>query len=358
MMIPSLWEEESPRSPAPDILDEERERRARRRRGVRAIFPSSWMNGRLGLALLLVFLVGGVGWFGFQRWGGLPGGDGPGHGAVRLESSPVPERRRDLTAGEYSLASRYGLPLYMGEGHVPVVRVESTGEVREVTPFEVEFGSSAYSVVATPRGRVIEVPGPRGWGMWWRDMSEANALRPLVSYERLSWAQRQEDELSRATRGIVLGLEGISLVNPDLWNPGVGLPLARLLSEVKEPYPPARHGHWSAVPDLWVCDAALERDFHQSITPGCPGEEYMEVLRGSWSAAGIVLERMEGIARLIRWGDGLSSEELHQSIVRSSLAHEVIDMRLGLLDLESSLTRLRRVSAEWDLSIVVHLAKE
>ena len=357
MMLPSLWEEESPRTPAPDILEDERERRARRRRGVRAVLPSSWMSGRLGLVLLLVFLAVGMGFVGFQRWGSPSGWSGSGYASTRLESSPAPERQRDLSAGEYALASRYGLPLYMGKGEAPVVRVESTGEVREVTPFELEFGSSAYSVLATPRGRVIEVPGPRGWGMWWRDMSEANALRPLVSYERLSWAERQEEELSRVTRGIVLGLEGLSRVDPDVWNPGIGLPLMRLLAEVKEPYPPARHGHWSAVPDLWVCDVTLERDLHQGITPGCPGEEYMEALRESWSNAGIVLERMEGIARLVHWGDGLSSEEFHQSIVRSSLAHEVIDMRLGLRDLESSLTRLRRVSAEWDLSVVVHLTK-
>ena len=148
-MRPSIWEEDdSGKGSGPDILAEERERRLRRRRGIRAFFPSSWLTGRAGVFILVVFLLGGLGWLGFQRWGDADR-LGPGSGSPSF-SSPVPERARDLTASEYSLASRYGRPLYFGTEGVPVVQVEGTGKVRELTPFElgVRLGVHPYPVVA------------------------------------------------------------------------------------------------------------------------------------------------------------------------------------------------------------------
>ncbi len=91
-------------------------------------------------------------------------------------------------------------------------------------------------------------------------MSEANSLRPLVSFGRRSWASRQESELSRVVRGISLGTRVISNVNLELWDSGSGDPLLDLIAQIKEPYSPVRHRHWSAVPGLWVCDLRLERE--------------------------------------------------------------------------------------------------
>ena len=308
------------------------------------------MAGRTGVVILLGFLVGGLGWFGFQRWDDAerlgPGSDSP------PLLSPVPEWGQDLSPSEYSLASRYGSPLYLGTGGVPVVRVEGTGQVRELTSFELDF-DSAFARVQSPGGLVIEVTGPRGWGMWWRDMSEAHSLRPLLSFDRRSWASRQEGELSRVVRGIFLGMQVISDVNLELWDPGSGDSLLDLTAQIKAPYPPVRHRHWSAVPGLWVCDLRLERDLHQGITPGCPGEEYSGALRDAWSRAGLVVERMEGIARLVHQIDGMSSEEIFQSNVRVSFSYEVLDLARDVREFDLALARLRRVSREWDLSIVV-----
>ena len=351
-MRPSIWEEDdSGKGSGPDILAEERERRRRRRRGIRAFFPSSWLTGRAGVFILVAFLLGGLGWLGFQRWGDAER-LGPGSGSPSL-SAPVPERARDLTASEYSLASRYGRPLYLGTEGVPVVQVEGTGKVRELTPFELKF-DSAFTRIPSPRGLVIEVPGPRGWGMWWRDMSEAHSLRPLVSFDRRSWASRQERELSRVVRGVSLGMQVISGVNLELWNPGAGDSFLDLTAQIKDPYPPVRHRHWSAVPGLWVCDQQLERDLHQGLTPSCPGVEYLGALREAWGSAGLVVERMEGIARLVHRMDGMSSEEFFQSNVRASLSYEILDLARDVRELDLALSRLRRVSREWDLPIVVN----
>ena len=305
----------------------------------------------MGLLVLLVTLVSGIAWLGFQRWG--PWGE-----AVSASDAPwarASEPARDLTVSEYSLASRYGVPLHLGQGGNPVVLVESTGEVRELTSLELEW-DSAFLETASPRGRVIEVPGPRGWGMRWRDMSEAHSLRPAGSFDRFSWAARQEAELSRVVRGVALGMEIIASVNLSLWDPGLGQPFLDLMVEVRRPYAAARYGHWGAVPASWFCDVGLERDLHQGISPGCPGEEYMEALRESWTSAGLVLERMEGIARIVRRVDEMSSEEIHLSNIRAGFAYEVMDLKRNLDDLDGALGRLRRVSWEWDLVISVDLA--
>ena len=306
-----------------DILSEERERRVRRRRGFRALLPSSWLFGRTGVVILMVFLVGGLGWFGFRNLGDSRVDSGPPVPSGR--SLPVPDRQRDLTSSEHSLAARYGEPLYMGSGGFPVVRVEGTGEIRPLTSFEMEF-ESAFSRLQVAGSRVIEVPGPRGWGMWWRDMSEPNALRPLVSFERRSWALRQERELTRVARGISLGMRLISDIELEVWREGLGLPFLDLVSQVKGPYPPALHGHWSAVPDMWVCDVLLERELHQGITPGCPGDEYLDALRDVWADAGLVVQRMERVARMMHYVDSMSSRDYYQSSVRSDLSYEVIDL--------------------------------
>ena len=314
------------------------------------LFPSSWLVGRAGVVILLVFLVGGLGWFGVQRWDDSRQ-VGPGVGSPSL-LPPVPERGQDLSVSEYSLASRYGKPLYLGTSGVPVVQVEGTGQVRELTSFELEF-DSAFTRVPSSRGLLIEVPGPRGWGMWWKDMSEANSLRSLGSFDRRSWASRQESELSRVVRGISLGIQALSNVNLELWDSGSGDPLLDLMAQIKDPYPPVRHRHWSAVPGIWVCDMRLERDLHQGITPGCPGGEYLEALQDAWGRAGLVVERMEGIARLVDWMDGMSSEEFFQSNSRANFSYEVLDLASDVREFDLALSRLRRVSREWDLPIVV-----
>ena len=272
--------------------------------------------------------------------------------ALPLSCLPVPERGQGLSVSEYSLASRYGKPLYLSTGGVPVVQVEGTGQVRELTSFELEF-DSAFTRVPSSRGLLIEVPGPRGWGMWWKDMSEASSLRSLVSFDRRSWASRQESELARVVRGISLGVRALSNVNLEVWDSGSGDPLLDLMAQIKDPYPPVRHRHWSGVPGIWVCDMRLELDLHQGITPGCPGGEYLEALQDAWGRAGLVVERMEGIARLVHWMDGMSSEEFFQSNARANFSYEVLDLASDAREFDLALSRLRRVSREWDLPIVV-----
>ena len=131
-MIDSFWRGgDSPpgRSSGPDLLAEERERR---RSKVRLAWPGNWFTGRFGLVVLVVFVGGGLGWSLFQTLGARF--DSRSSSAV----SDVlhPESGRDLTVAEYALAEQYGQPVFLGDGGMPLIQVEATGEVREITPVE------------------------------------------------------------------------------------------------------------------------------------------------------------------------------------------------------------------------------
>ena len=106
-MRPSIWEEDdSGKDSGADILAEERERRLQRRRGFRVLFPSNWLAGRTGVVILLAFLVGGLGWFGFQRWDDARQ-VGPGVGSPSLLPL-VPERGQ----GPLGFGVFPGIPLW------------------------------------------------------------------------------------------------------------------------------------------------------------------------------------------------------------------------------------------------------
>ena len=349
-MIPPLLEDENEARGRrdPDILAEERERRLRQRRGLRSLWLGNWLTGRTGVVFLCIFLVVGLGWLVFQRMDS-------GGSDVRADvptGAPAPERVRDLTASEHALASGYGEPLYVGLGGLPVVRVESTGQVREMTPMEVE-SDAPFVYLSTPGGRIIESTGPRGRGMWWPDRSEELSLRPLTSFDRRAWLERQEAELDRVVGGIHAGIGLLRGLDLEIWESGYGALILEISSWIGKPYPPARFGHWSAVPALWVCDGALESDLHQGIGPGCPGDEYMDALRDVWFDAGNIVDRMERIGRFVDWMDGMSSADLYESNVRLELAYEMLDLFRDYRDLEFSLARLRAVSREWGLAITV-----
>ena len=349
-MIPHVLEDEDEARGQrdPDILAEERERRLRQRRGLRALWLGNWLTGRTGVVFLCIFLVAGLGWMVFQRMD-------PARSDVRVDVSAAaaaPERVRDLTASEHALASRYGDPLYVGPGGMPVVRVGSTGEVREMTSFEAE-SDAPFVYVSTPGGRIIESTGPRGHGMWWSDLSEESSLQPLTSFDRRAWLERQEAELERVVVGISAGIGLLRGLELEIWEPGYGAPILELSSWIGEPYPPAHFGHWDAVPGLWVCDGVLESDFHQGVGPGCPGDEYTDALRDAWFHAGNIVDRMERIGRFVNWMDGMSSADLYESNVRMELAYELLDLFRDYRDLDLSLARLRAVSREWGLAITV-----
>ena len=175
-----------------DILVGEREERQQRRGS--AWWPRNWgarlFGGRRGIFVLAGFLVVGLGWTVSDA--GVPR-SGPALEPVGLEAAH-PEVGRQLGPAEYSTAARFGEPLRLGPGGMPELLVESTGEVREVTPVEVEFDRSG-PVVFDGVGPVLWQPGPRGWGIWWVDQRARVDFSSGVRLPRVQWRDRQEREL-------------------------------------------------------------------------------------------------------------------------------------------------------------------
>ena len=103
--------------------------------------------------------------------------DGGGY-PVRGLDKGVPEWRVDPEAGralegeEVGLAMRYGRPMHLGEGGLPVVEFQD-GVVRELTPVEVEYRSLAPFEDAG-YGGIVWGPGPRGGGCGGRTGGEWN----------------------------------------------------------------------------------------------------------------------------------------------------------------------------------------
>ena len=110
---PSILEEEkSGGDSSVDILAEERERRLRRRRGLRSLWLANWLTGSTGVAVLCIFLVAGVGWLGFREfgWGGSRASGFSSSGAA------FPERVRSLTAASTLSRRATALPFTWGLG--------------------------------------------------------------------------------------------------------------------------------------------------------------------------------------------------------------------------------------------------
>ena len=349
MRIPPVFEERPPVGSGRDILQEERERR---RGGLRRVTPGYWLSGRLGVFVLVVFILSSVSLVGFRHFTNPLRETGLPPEVLVVPEGPV--RVRDLTVSEYSLAVSFGKPLFMGDAGRPVVEVESTGVVRSLTPVEMSF-DSPFVYIPSVSGRIVHLPGPRGWGMWWRDLSEESSLRPRVSYDRLLWSTRQQDELQRAVRGVFIGAVIVSRMELNFWRPGSGALLGDLTAEIKEPYPPVRHGHWAGVPGIWFCDVSLDFDLYQGLSRGCPGDEYHDALSEAWVRVGVMVDRLERIGRLASVMDGMDSADFYLSNSSADMAYEIADMVRNLEDMEFAVGRLERVSLEWDLPVVIDL---
>ena len=354
-MIDSLWRQPGSKArgddqPPPDILVEERERRSSR---FWLLWPGRWFTGGFGVAVLVVFVVGGMGWVGYQGLGkSLIHGS---RAAFVVEAHP--ESGRVLTVSEYAVAEQFGLPVALGDGGLPLIRVYATGEVRELTPVEAEFDSVRPIVEAGYR-RVVWTPGPRGWGMWWKDNSEELSLRTQVVFPRHRWRERQEDELELGARVVTNGLREVSEMDVTLWKPGMGPALLDLVQRFKARYPPVEYGEWGSVPGMWGCDPGIEVALTQGVTQGCPSLEYMGSLSSTWYELGLVVDRLEKIGRLGSQMDRLEAEELYQSQYRMGQTYFVLDLLREGDGLAGALKRLFYVSLNEDLVIDVKLFRE
>ena len=332
-----------------DILQEDRERRVRRRR-LWYLWPGNLLSGKFGMAVLALFLVGGLGWVLYSNISGAIEDRFP-------EEAPAaavhPDAGRALTAGEYTLAAFFGEPLYLGDGGLPVIRVPATGDVREVTPVEVAY-DEPVPFVHSGFKRAMWGPGPRGWGIFWKDDSELRALAPVAAFTREAWREKQQDELARALRRHSRSVELLYLVDFDRWRPGVGLAVHQVSEDIRSWHPPVEYGHWGSVPGLWVCDPQAESALTQGVTLGCPDSEYMLALSEAWISLGLV-DQVGGIGLVVGELEGMGSAQRAYSGLMLGLGDQLQDL-VRLSDrLDIALDNLWRVSVDYDLPLFVEV---
>ena len=349
--------EPSPPPVRDDLLAEER---ARRSRGLRARVPLLRLfNGRVFAFGAAAVALAGLALAFVQN--GTPSVRLPGGGeAPVMAAEPHPEAGRELRGLETLQAEWLGRPVRLGEGGLPVVEHRVTGEVREMTPVEVEFYDETHGgirpFIETGVNGVVWNPGPDGWGMWWRDNSLQVELLPDALFTRERWRDRQEAELSRAADLLSRGLVELDHYRPEEWVRGPSARIANLMAELRAVHPVvAEHGFWEGVPGQWLCDDGLEAAVTLGVSQGCPPAHYRDFLYEAWGRLGAAADHLAGLARLGLVIDRLPARDYYQSTVREEFFYTLIDLDELVGRVIVALAGLQQVSVGQELPIIVRL---
>ena len=313
----------SPSDSVPDILSTER-RRFWRRTALGRVLSSRWSFTGVVMAIFALLVV--------PLW--LGGGSEASPSSSPAE--PVSDSGRPLNPSEVRVASKFGSPVALGDTGRPVVRHAVTGEVRELTDFELAWDGGAVFRF-TDVENIVEAPGPRGHGVWWRDQASRREAMSFHAFGRHDWRARQQEELSFMADTLFEAYDVLWS-----WHGGpVAVPFSHRLAQVLDPlqqrYPFVRRDSaWAQVPGRWRCDIVTETQLSQGVTPGCPTPAYLALLDESWSSMGLLLADIYE-ARLIL--DAMDSLDSH-ALAGSGFLPQY---RLALLDVARSRDRVQAV---------------
>ena len=318
----------------PDILLDSRGRRPRFSR-LRWL-AGGFLAGKFGLAVLVIFLlVGGV-WLVYNRYFSMAADVG----VVAVSGAKHPEAGRGLTASEAGAVARFGEPMHLGDSGRPVVKLDSTGEVRELTPVELEFPAGK---LAEERGDgVLWSPGRLGWGIWWDGEDAADAARKHLYMDRVGWVARQNAEIAQALAGLENGMVGLAAMDLESWKVGQGERLSVYMDSFVAAYPDASPGYWGALGWKWMCDETLETELRHGVTEGCPSDDVSGAISLVWTEIGVMAELMRGFAAIAAVRD-------IQTAKQAMTANTSNEMRLALDDLLSVRERLPGALALLDM---------
>ena len=337
-LVPSPFEDVSERK---DILAEERVGGGSRLSRLRLV---PWPVGRLGVALLVGFIAGTLGLAFFVRGDGVS--DSPWVGRGWPGDVAHAEAGRSLFVDEAVVGSMYGEPRNLGPGGLPVVEHRASGDVRELTPVEMEFfdeaGGRDVSFLPADGVRIVWSPGPRGWGIWWERDPLLESMKSFTVYDRAGWLEKQRSELQMATDYIGVAVAMMTLMEFDPWARGVSREMYRALELVRQ-----RHqfveigGQWAGVPGQWVCEEQLEVAVNGVVNNGCPPEVLGEALAETWARLGYLGDQLYGVARLGVVFDSLPLGTLYDSGVLQQQGLAVLELEddleafyMGLAQLE------------------------
>ena len=264
-----------------------------------------------------------------------------------------------LTGADYGAAVGYGTVVGRGPGGRPAVAHEASGEVRELTVVEIEFGRGDVVQEVAGKDGAVWNPGPRGLGLWWRaadDGGQVAVARPKLRFAREAWRQRQQGELNYALNLLdpALSLVEFQLAGeagPGPWSEDarrvVGEPLALLRAR----HEPAVWGKWASVPAQWECDVNLEKDLTQGITVGCPRLESHAALAAAWVSVGRLAEELDKLGKIETAWAGLSGRDTFSSNWGGERLYTMYDVGVALGKLDQALFELFLVTEKEHLPL-------
>ena len=322
-----------PKDPSEDIVARQRGGGDRplggvsRRRRPRDIwFIGYALDNSLPLLMALV-LAAGAGAVGVVAWSWTNqerSGDAVAVNETSFEVPVLHERRPggsylaggELNSVENLVASRFGRPLYMGDGGLPVIEVYMTGQIREMTVFEANFPSAnALSVdysdppdVAPGLRRyekpdvdydgVYFHPGPDGEGVWWQDPTRDSLVSRGIGVDRASWEIHQLEMLGEALPSVEAIL--LSYQDTDLsdWDKDWVVNVHGEAERLTERFVAGKHEEWAMVPYRFTCDGDLELERTEGVTRGCPSVLLQQALSYMWARYGKLVHSLWALARV------------------------------------------------------------
>ena len=321
-----------PKDPDEDIITRQRLGRDRsaagapRRRPKDLWFVGYVLDNMLPLFLTLLLAMG-AGVVAFMAWSWTSDAEGGRSvaavaGAGELPILGEPRGRGsyavgdELSASERLAASRFGRPLYLGDGGFPVIEVYHTGEVREMTEMEAGFPSSGplsvdyddvpglapglrrYEAPELDHPDVYFHPGPGGDGVWWHDPGRASSSGHVTFVDREGWHGVQMESLQDAlpaVEQVLLSYQETDFsASFDTWVVEVHDEMERLT----ERYVGGDHGDWAMVSYRVSCDEQLELEKSGGLTRGCPSPLLEQALSYMWARYGKLVHSLWALSRV------------------------------------------------------------
>ena len=222
----------------------------------------------------------------------------------------------ELNSVEKLIASRFGRPLYIGDGGLPVIVVYQTGEIREMTDFEANFPSARplsvdygdppdlepamrrYQAPDRDYDGVYFHPGPEGNGVWWLDPARDRPASHSYAVDRLGWQAMQLEMLSEALPAVEKILLSYQDVELSEWDQDWVVNVQEEAERLTERFVGGHHDEWAMVPSRYSCDVALELERTSGVTRGCPSPLLEEALGYMWARYGKLVHSLWALSRV------------------------------------------------------------
>ena len=215
---------------------------------------------------------------------------------VSYEGEVSPQWGQQLGALEELRYRRFGLPLHYGPSGVPLIEVERTGDVRELTEMEMEFPHDVNELSVPGAPGVVYAPGATGHGVRWREPVKYRDVPASRGVDRITWFKEQERLLNGALRDVNLVVAQVALVPPGAWDKRWAEDVQASVDAVNEKYVAGDPDQWMLAGYRIRCNRQLDLEYRQGLTEGCPTAAYRDAVAMVWLHLGNVVDTVRRLA--------------------------------------------------------------